>query len=307
MTIALSRRALIASLLLAAATPRRVWCQADDLAVVYPDVREPYLTIFQQMIEGVKERSLGRIILNSNPGTTDISAISGWLREQGIKRAILLGRQGVRLADRVDGDIRVVLGGALLAVGPTVARAPGISLAPDPGQLFAVLKQLAPSTRRVTVIYSPAQNQGLVALALEAAKRQGLELIAREADDLRTAAAAYQDTFVAAQTKHDALWLPQDTTTVDEDVIIPLVLSKAWGKKIVVLSSNFVHAKKGVLFALFPDNRRYGRDLANLAYASGPAIVVPTRALRTAVNVRTASHLGIEVDPSAFDAVFPQS
>jgi putative ABC transport system substrate-binding protein len=130
MTIALSRRALIASLLLAAAAPRRVWSHAEELAVVYPEVREPFLTIFQQMIEGVKERSLGRLAVNSIRGADDASVISGWLQEQGVKRAILLGRQGVTLADRVDGDIRVVLGGALLAVGSTVARAPGISLRP---------------------------------------------------------------------------------------------------------------------------------------------------------------------------------
>lgn len=306
MTVGLSRRALLASLLLAAAAPRRVWSEAADLALVYPDVQEPYLTVFLQMIEGVKEQAKGALVLNRVRGNTDVSAVNGWIREHGTRRAILLGRQGVKLAEGIDRDVRVVLGGALLGVGPAAAPAPGISLTPDPDQLFAVLKRLSPATRRVTVVYSPVQNQPLVGAALEAAKRHGIELLPREAPDLRAAATAYQNVLAAAQSRRDALWLPHDSTTVDEDVIVPMILKEAWQKDIVVLSSNLAHAKKGALFALFPDNRAYGRDLAALAYASGPAVVVPTRALRTAVNVRTASHLGIEANPSAFDAVFPE-
>jgi putative ABC transport system substrate-binding protein len=120
------------------------------------------------------------------------------------------------------------------------------------------------------------------------------------------AAAAYQSALAAAQNKRDALWLPHDATTVDDDVILPMILKEAWQKELVVLSSNFAHTKKGALFALFPDNRAYGRDLAALAYGSGAAAVVPLRAVRTAVNVRTASHLGLEANPSSFDAVFPE-
>lgn len=49
----------------------------------------------------------------------------------------------------------------------------------------------------------------------------GLELMAHEAGDPTIALRHYERIVATADPKRDALWLPQDTTTVDDDNILP--------------------------------------------------------------------------------------
>lgn len=298
--------ALIAAVFMIVTVPSRAVAESMVLGVIYPEVEEPYLGIFLQIVEGVKEKARGEVVLYRARGEVDTSSLNVWLRERSVKRAILLGRQGVKLARFIEPGIRVVVGGAILAPGVDGATPAGISLTPDPEQLFAMLKQLAPSTKRVNVIFNPAQNHWLIEMARESAKRYGLELVAREARDLRAAALEYQDILNKAEGKREALWLPQDSSTVDDELILPMILKEAWRRDLLVFSSNFAHAKKGVLFALYPDNRGWGRELADLAYGAGPLGIMPLKALRSVINLRTASHLGVEANPSKFDTVFPE-
>jgi putative tryptophan/tyrosine transport system substrate-binding protein len=117
------------------------------------------------------------------------------------------------------------------------------SLAPDPALLFGQLKSLVPQARRVLVVHDPRQNAWLVRRAREAAKAHGLEVVAHEAEDLKAAIRFYQEVFAAADPRRDVLWLPQDTTTVDESTVLPLVLQEAWNRNIAVFSSSVAHAK----------------------------------------------------------------
>jgi len=112
--------------------------------------------------------------------------------------------------------------------------------------------------------------------------------------------------------KRDALWLLQDTTTVEDSAVLPLVLSEAWKRQLVVLSSSLAHVRRGVLMAPFPDNKRMGRALAESALrqmGGGKSAegVLPLRELRSAVNSRTASHLGLDLSLGRFDLVLPES
>jgi putative ABC transport system substrate-binding protein len=69
------------------------------------------------------------------------------------------------------------------------------------------------------------------------------------------------------------------------------------------------HVPKGALFALFPDNTEMGRALGRLA--AGPpspgAGLHVLEQLDTAINIRTANHLGLGVNAGdkRFDMVFP--
>jgi hypothetical protein len=100
-----------------------------------------------------------------------------------------------------------------------------VSLAPDPGMLFERLKQFVPGARRVVVVYNPKQNAWLMRLARDAARRHGLELLAVEASDLKSAVRLYQEQLASADPKHDALWLPQDSDHGGrQSSVLPLVL-----------------------------------------------------------------------------------
>jgi putative ABC transport system substrate-binding protein len=150
-------------------------------------------------------------------------------------------------------------------------------------------------------------------LAKEAARAQGLELVLSEAQDLRGAVRAYQEVFAATDSRQDALWLPQDSTTVEDGAVLPMVLQESWSRNLAVFSSNFGHVKRGVLFSLYPNNVGLGRHLASSALGflnSGDYSahgMIPLREVLMAVNLRTAKHLGLNPGRShGFDMTFPE-
>lgn len=284
------------------------------IAVLYPDIGEPYRSIFSKIIEGIEETSRTKVASYAVGSNFNAQAISGELKRQDIRVVIALGRNGLRAASTLDKEIGVVAGG-VVSVSETEQRGNAVlSLAPDPALLFARLKTLSPKTQRVFVIYEPRQNGWLIKLAKEAAKTHGIELVAQEAGDLKGALGIYQTIFATADSKRDALWLPQDSTTVDESLVLPLVLQESWNKNIPVFSSNVSHVKRGALFALYPNNIELGRNLANSAIgmASGTPTargVLPLRDVLTAYNTRTASHLGLHpslAQQQGFDLLFPE-
>lgn len=287
---------------------------ADSIAVLYPDLAEPYRGIFARIIEGIEVRLETTVRVYPLGSSVDVSDLNLKLKRDGIKVVIALGRQGLKAASALNRDVTVVVGAVLAAPEAGERALTGISLMPDPVLLFARLKSLLPAARRVVVVYDPRQNEWLIKLAREAAKAQGLELVAYEARDLAGAARRYEDVFAALDGRADALWLPQDATTVDEITILPLVLRESWNRGVPVFSSSYLHVKKGVLFALYPNNFELGRSLASSATGvltgePGKRGMSPLREVYAAVNLRTASHIGINIDlrqQRGFDSVFPE-
>jgi putative ABC transport system substrate-binding protein len=294
--------------------PRRADFHAGPLAVIYPDIGEPYRSIFAKMIDGIEENTRSTVRSYPIAPGADPGDLNAQLKRNGTKVVIALGRQGLKTASALDRDIPVIVGGVLTVPESENRSLASISLTPDPALLFARLKSLLSSVRRVTVIYDPRYNDWLIKLAREAAKAQGLELVAYEARDLATAARLYESAFESSDGRRDAIWLPQDATTVDEATILPLVLNESWNRSVPVFSSSFLHVKKGVLFALYPNNLNLGHTLAATAQAvlSGDFHkrgMLPLRDVYTAVNIRTASHLGLNIgyqQQRNFDFIFPE-
>lgn len=287
---------------------------AGALAVVYPDIGEPYRSVFAKIIEGIEDGT--RLAVRTYPigPNQDPAELNALLKRNGTRVVIALGRQGLRATSALDSAIPIVVGG-VLAIPETENRSlMGISLTPDPALLFTRLKNLLPGVKRVIVVYNPQHNEWLIKIAREAAKTQGLELAAYEARDLGAAARAYETAFAGSEGRRDAVWLPQDATTVDENTILPLVLKESWNRNVPVFSSSFLHVKKGALFALYPNNLELGRTLASSALAamSGEGRrrgVLPLREVQTAVNLRTASHIGLTIgyqQQRSFDFIFPE-
>lgn len=285
-----------------------------EIAVVYPDIGEPYRSIFMEIIEGIEERTRSRVTSFPVSANLDVPALIDELRRQDIRVVIALGRNGLKAASSLNRDIGIIAGGIVSAPD---AEARGIavhSLAPDPNLLFDRLKSLMPTAKRVFVVYDPRQNAWLIRLAQDAAKSRGLELVAMEASDLKTATRLYQDVIASADSKRDALWLPQDSTTVEDSTVLPMILQESWNRSFVVFSSSVGHVRRGALFSLYPNNLELGRNLASSALshiAAGNAsarAVVPLKDVLFAVNVRTANHLGLgtTIKQQSFDLVFPE-
>jgi putative tryptophan/tyrosine transport system substrate-binding protein len=285
---------------------RRAWPQDARIAVVYPELAEPYRTVFAQMVQGVREVGGSAVVPLCLESDIGASGLGAYLRQSGIKKAIVLGRKAIKAAGDLGAEVQLVLGGAVLAPSAETRLASSISLTPDTDQLFTVLRQLAPAVQRVFTVFSPSKSGWLIELARESARQRGLELVAAQADDLRTATREHGRQLETLDTKRDSVWLLQDPTTVDDSTVLPLVLRLAWQRQLVTFSSSLPHVKKGVLFALYPDNVGLGRELAQLMRAPTPGVVHPAHRLKRALNTRTAAHLGLVAQRTAFDAVFPE-
>lgn len=285
--------------------------EAGNIAVLYPDLGEPYRAIFAKIIEGVEAQIGARVASYAVGGTQSEQDILSSLKRQDVKVVIALGRQGLKAASGLAREYNVVVGGVVSAPDDEARNYSVISLAPDPGMLFERLKHFMPGARRVIVVYDPRQNAWLMRLARDAARKHGLELQAVEASDLKAAVRTYQDLLASADPKRDALWLPQDSTTVEDTSVLPLVLEGAWNRNLAVFSSSVTHVKRGALFSLYPNNMALGRQLAAsaLSYPAGnpAATVAPLKDALLAVNVRTASHLGLTLTASQqnIDLIFP--
>ena len=283
-----------------------------SIAVVSPEIGEPFRGIFAQIIEGVEGKLGVRVPNHPVRADTNIGTLKSSLVRQNTQVLIALGRQGMKTAAALNSGIWVVVGGVLTVPEDEARTQPVISLSPDPALLFARMKALMPAAKRVLVVYDPDLNGWLIKLAQEAARAQGLELVAYEAQDLRGAVRFYREIFSAANGRSDVLWLPQDSTTVEESSVLPLVLQKSWDQDIAVFSSNSVHVRRGVLFSLYPDNMTLGSSLASLAQGiliSGGYErrgMMPLRDVQSAINLRTAKHLGLKPSrQQGFDTTFP--
>ena len=284
-----------------------------QIAVLFPDIGEPYRSVFTKIIEGIEEKAKGRVLSVPVGNNVNPTELATELRKQDVKVVVGLGRQGQKAAVSVNGELNVVVGGVLAVPEADNQSMPVHTLAPDPNLLFKKLKTLQPNVRKVYVVYDPRQNAWLIKLARDAARANGLELVAQEASDLRVAVKAYQTIINSPNLAQEALWLLQDSTTVDESVILPLVLEDGWGKNLLVFSSNMAHVKRGALFSLYPSNVDLGRTLASsalgaLAGQGANRGVQPLTDVLMAVNLRTASHLGISLSYAqqrGFDSVYP--
>ena len=152
----------------------------------------------------------------------------------------------------------------------------------------------------------------LIKDAAESARRIGLLLDARVAQDIHSSAKIYKELAETVDGRTNAIWLLPDRITIDSDSILPYLLEEAWNRHFIVFSSKLDHAKRGALFSMYPDNFQMGRDLGTLARQveanPAPTGISGLRSLKTAVNIRTAKHLGIDLlsrDDDSIDLVFP--
>ena len=286
----------------------------SSLAVLYPDVREPYRSVFQEIIGGIQgqtDRDVRQYVLSKE---ADAKALRSWLKDVNAGSVVALGSRGINAAQLLKGYLPVISGALMLTPNSLDNTVSGISLAADPAVLFNRLALLAPYVRRIHVIYNPEHNSWLVELAKAAATDHEYELVIHAAEDLKQSARMYQEIFETIDPHVAAIWIPVDSNTVDEKVILPLILKESWDRGILVFSSNPAHAKKGALFSIYPDNDALGRSLARMAERSiieghdfVPGIE-PLSDVRLALNRRTADHLGINISKelqAQFDLIFP--
>lgn len=284
------------------------------VAVFYPDAKEPYRSIYQDIISGTQNGikigteptiQLKSFVLKKGFNSELIANI---LREQNISKVIVLGRLGYKLAKSLPKEFNVVSGA--LPIRPNGVS--GISLITDPGYLFEYLSQVAPEVNRIHIAYSK-RSEWIIELAKTAAEKQGLNLDLKKVNNTKEAIQFYQQLFESDVSKKDAIWLPLDRVSSHDKITLPIILEKAWAKEVVVFSSKPSHAKRGALFSTYPDNFVLGQRLYQMvmALAKQPQQkqFAALSSLQLAVNLRTAAHLGFKYSSEqqqSFKLTFPE-
>ncbi len=286
---------------------------AREVAVLYPEIREPYRAVFLEILKGIRDAGVNTVAY-ALPKDASAAQASEWLNRTGADVVIVLGNRGLRIAQGLPGERKIVVGAVLANPTEALHGFSGIVLTPDPAVLFKRLKEIAPRVRHVVTVYSKQQSQWLIDLARQEARRAGISLDAYPAETLQEAAQRFREILRGPISERDSIWLPQDGRTVDEQAVLPFILQEAWNRNVVVFSSNPAHVRRGALFSLFPDNEALGRSLAAQALRridgreKDPVRVTPLQDLLTAVNVRTAEHLGLDFSARElrrFDLIFP--
>lgn len=280
----------------------------SKVAVFFPESKEPYKTIYNEIIKGIKSSSADLVTefkLDKNFNTKQIIQD---LRAQSITRVVVLGRTGYRLAKLLPLEFKVVSGA--LPIRPNGVS--GISLISDPDSLFSYLGLLAPSVKNIHIAFSES-NQWLIALAEKAAIEKGLKLNHRKVKNTAEAVEFYNSLFDSGIGEQDAIWLPLDRVSSQDKITLPLILEKAWSNEVAVFSSKPSHAKRGVLFSTYPDNYLLGERLFKmvneLADSQTPKKFAALKSLQLAVNLRTAAHLGLKYsneEQQSFKVIFPE-
>lgn len=297
-------------------SPARSFAQTAT-AVVYPDIREPFKSVFMNIVKGIGD-ALGGDIETRALGNADTAAdVLAWTQQKNLRTVITLGNQAYSMTPELSKGIPVVIGA--INMSPELLRGPhyGITLNPDPSSLLLRLKSIAPKVTRVLVVYQREQDGWMIEQGMKAAQELGITLQATAVENLQEAANKYREILNNQVSESDALWLPQDSAVLDEQAILPMILKEAWDKRLIVFSSNPSFVKRGVLFALYPDNYNMGRSLGEMTrriqapgFRTDPSArhIESLRDLLIAFNVRTAAHLDIKYsreDLNKFDLVFP--
>ncbi len=288
------------------------FASTPSVAVIYPELRAPYNKIFDDIADGVEEKVNGhtkRYVIPKNYSKSDLNA---WIKKNNIKVCVALGVGGEKAAADLTEDIPVLLSGVLK---PKMQNNTGISLAASPDKLFELLKRKMPNVKRVHVVYNPDKTKWLIREAQSDALDHKVELVTYTTKKLAESAKIYRDLFKRPDIKNSAIWLAPDSTSIDNRALLSFVLEQAWAHDVAVFSSSPAHVKKGVLFAMYPDNMKLGLSLGKVALEElngGSTLdsMVPVRDLKIAFNRRTAKHLGIHLTGSEmrmFDAVFPDN
>lgn len=271
---------------------------ADRISIIYPDISSPYKEIFESIVHGIESKAddhFQRIPLPKNYQLDNLQQALAEHRSSGI---ITLGKRGYLAVKQLQTEIPTVVG-ALSMVPNGIS---GISLSADPELLFARLKTLVPESKRVFIVYSEQISGWLIPLAERAAAKYQLQLLSFPATNLKEAMHHYRRLLRQARGKEDAIWLPLDNVSVNNDVVLPMLLRKAWDKDLVIFSNKPSHVQRGALFSMYPNNFALGVELLTLLKEQlkqrDKRQTKPLRRLRLAVNLRTAAHLGLNFSPS---------
>ena len=277
---------------------RSVTAAAVELVIVYPQVREPFARVFEEIVRGAEvgyEHQVQRVALKENQSPVDFVHV---LDRQ--SPVLVLGNRLARQVSEQNTQHKVIVG----AVNGEFSKVFGISLTPSFETISNKLKFLVPAVKKVHVIAKPGTTASDFDLGLEASPYKGFSLVIHEAEDIRSAATVYRN-LMKTLDEDDAVWILPNGSFVN-NAMLSILLQESWEKHFVVFSSNPVHVKRGALFSVYPNNYKMGLSLGRLAQTVADDLsdsddekaareMQPLNDVFVTLNERTSNHLGINL------------
>jgi putative ABC transport system substrate-binding protein len=224
-----------------------------------------------------------------------------------VKRAdpsvvLAVGQKALALARAAAGEKPVVfcmvLGSAAAASGRNLT---GVRLEVAPQIQLEHIRMVAPTVKRIGVIYEPRASGAYLEEALKAAGRLGLTLVTKPVNDAKEVRSALND--IASGI--DGLWLMPDPKLVSAEMFNYL-LATTLERKIALFGFLDSFTQAGALASSAPDytevGRRCGKMANEVAGRPGQPLPSPVGAPGAlTVNLKTARQLGMDVPRSAQD------
>ena len=299
---------------------RSVTAAAVELVIVYPQVREPFARVFEEIVRGAEDgyqEQVQRVALKENQSPVDFVHV---LDRQ--SPVLVLGNRLARQVSEHNTQHKVIVG----AVNGEFNKVFGIGLTPSFEAISNKLKFLVPAVKKVHVIAKPGTTAGDFDLESEGFPlqehegsplqeregsplqehegSQGFSLVIHEAEDIRSAATVYRN-LMKTLDEDDAVWILPNGSFVN-NAMLSILLQESWEKHFVVFSSNPVHVKRGALFSVYPNNYKMGLSLGRLAQTVAGDLsstggekatrkMQPLNDVFLTLNERTSNHLGINL------------
>ena len=265
---------------------------AVDLVIIYPEVREPFARVFEEVVRGAEEgyqQKVRRVSMAENQSPVDFVHVLDQSSP-----VLVLGNRLARQVTEHNADRDLIVG----AVSTEYTDVFGITLIPDAAVIANKLPVLVPGIKTVHIVTNAENNLLDFDRATEALSQQGIQLSIYQAEDIRVAAKVYRD-LMQTLDKEDAVWILPKGSFMN-NAMLAILLHESWEKHFVVFSSNPVHVKRGALFSIYPNNYKMGLSLGRLAQdiVQGNSPQRQMQALEdvfVTVNERTSNHLGIDL------------
>jgi putative tryptophan/tyrosine transport system substrate-binding protein len=215
------------------------------------------------------------------------------------KVIVAIGQKALTLvAGRVT-DIPIVYATVLYPEkhGLTGTNVTGVPLEVPAATQLSRFKQVAPSVKKLGVIYSK-DSGALVEDAVASAKGLGLTIVSKVVTSPREVGDALDD----LGGRIDALWLVPDAKVINKDVFAYLLRATLDdGIPVFGFLEGFTQA--GALASIAPDYADIGARAAELAaqIIKNPTAALPAKAYSSgalSINLKTAQRLGVDVDES---------
>ena len=279
---------------------------AVELVIVYPQVREPFARVFEEIVRGAEdgyEQQVQRVAMTKNQSPVDFIHV---LDRQ--SPVLVLGNRLARQAAEQNTYHKVIVG----AVNGDFDQVFGISLTPSFEAISSKLSFLVPAVKKIHVIAKPGTTVVDFDLAEGTLLHRGFALVIHQAEDIRSAAGVYRN-LMKTLDEDDAVWILPNGSFVN-NAMLSILLQASWEKHFVVFSSNPVHVKRGALFSVYPNNYKMGLSLGRLAQTvandlsrsydgvkngaqqlSETPKMQPLNDVFVTFNERTSNHLGISL------------